>query len=56
MKCPYCGNRLKTLFYYTTKPKHKKNNTKFAYCEKCDKVFRIIVADTETTERVKENE
>ena len=45
MRCKYCGRRLKTLFYYTTKPKYKKNNTKFAYCENCDRVFRITVAE-----------
>lgn len=61
MRCKYCGRRLKTLFYYTTKPKYKKNNTKFAYCENCDRVFRITVAEvTENNgkhhQKIKRNE
>ena len=43
MRCPKCNSRLKSMFYYTTKPKHKKNTTKFYYCEKCDDVFRIEI-------------
>ena len=43
MHCPNCGTRLKTMFYYKTKPKHKKIPTKFMYCEKCDNVFKIKI-------------